>query len=521
MDYYHGPKMEKLFEKLKQPRNMGELQLSETFVKDLILKIISGYGTVKTSTINDITGIHWDVMELLLGEMEKTGFCAATSGGFLFSSVQYTITKKGREKVQGVSEENPYIGVAPVSYEKYYEIMELQMKDRYPIKIPSEVIDDAFHDVVGVEYAKECMIESCTIGKGLFVYGPPGTGKTFIVSKMPELLPPLVIPKFIEFSGRVIQLYDPDFHKKCPEQPQDPRWVKIYAPFVLTGAELSLNKLETNYDSNKGVYETSPIIKANGGILLVDDLGRQRDDHEMILNRLIVPMENKQDAIYVRGIPVIVHTYFIPAFSTNLDISIMDEAHLRRAPLHIFLKNPDLDDVVEVFKRNMDYIRENYDDDVLERYMKVYQSRDDGGEGLEPSFAHARDVAQITQAVRIIQDKDKVDVSILEESLKKHVLIVLQRMNIDIAQIANKTRTFRVETDSVDEAYNALCEYCPIRISSESDSVIMDCEDNKTPVEIAEYLKEKNVSVSKIDVIADSEKELRRTILNHNEIRRN
>lgn len=513
MDYYHGPKMDKLFERLKQPKSIEDLKLSETFIKDLILKIISSYGTVKTSTINEVTGIHWDLMEIFLNELEKSGFCAATSGGFLFSSVQFTITKKGREKVQGIIEENPYIGIAPVAHEDYYEIMESQMKDRYPIKIPLEVVDHAFEDVVGVGYAKECMIESCTIGKGIFVYGPPGTGKTFIISQMPELLPPLVIPKYIEFSGKVIQLYDQDFHKKCPEQPQDPRWVKIYAPFVITGAELSLNKLETNYDPNKGVYETSPIIKANGGILLVDDLGRQRDDHEMILNRLIVPMENKRDAIYVRGVPVTVHSHFIPAFSTNLDISIMDEAHLRRAPLHIFLRNPDLDDVVKVFKRNLDQLDEEYEEDVLKRFRIVYKNVKDEGEGLEPSFAHARDVAQIAQAVRIVQDKDTIDIPVLEEALNKHVLIVLQRMNIDIAQISGKTRTFRIKSNSLDETYQALRDYSPIKISLESDAVILDLEDNKTPVEVAEYLKNCNIPVNRVEVIAESEKELRRTIL--------
>ncbi|MGP8190793.1 MAG: ATP-binding protein [Methanobacterium sp.] len=513
MDYYHDSKMESLFKKLKQPRTLDELQLSKTFVKDLILKMISNYGTVKSSIINEVTGIHWDIMEVILSELEKNGYCTPVSGGFLFSSIQYTITKKGREKIQGISEENPYIGMAPVSYEQYFEIMESQIKNRYPIKIPSEVVDVTFNEVVGVEYAKQALIEACTIGKGIFVYGPPGTGKTFIVGKMPDLLPPLIIPKFIEVSGRVIQIYDQNFHKNCSEQPQDPRWVKIFAPFVLTGAELTLNKLETSYDDNKGLYESSPIIKANGGVLLVDDLGRQRDDHEIVLNRLIVPMENKKDLIYVRGIPVIVHSHFIPAFSTNLDISIMDEAHLRRAPLHIFLKNPDVKDVVEVFKRNLDYLKENYDEDVLERFMQVYNSSSNGGDGLEPTFAHARDLAQITQAIRINQNKDKVDVQILNESLKRHVLIVLQKMNIDIAQISGKTRTFRVKTNSLDETYQALHEYNPIRITSESESVILDLEDNITPVEIAEYLKDKGISVDKIDVIAESKKELRKTIL--------
>lgn len=266
--------------------------------------------------------------------------------------------------------------MAPVPYDEYFQIMKLQMNHRHPLKIPSEVVHDTFNEVVGVEYAKEALIESSIISKGVFVYGPPGTGKTFIISTMPRLLPPLVIPKYIEFGGKIIQLYDPDFHKMCKEQPDDPRWVKIYAPFVLTGAELSLNQLETNYDPNKGVYETSPQIKANGGVLLIDDLGRQRDDHELILNRLIVPMENKEDVVYVRGVPVILQTHFIPAFSTNLDISIMDEAHLRRAPLHIFLKNPEIDEVEEVFRRNLVKLGETYESEAMERFKKFISPRE-------------------------------------------------------------------------------------------------------------------------------------------------
>jgi predicted ATPase with chaperone activity len=512
MSYYHDSKMEGIFEVLKQPKNIEELQLSESFVNDLILKIITSYGTVKTRTINDITSIHWDILERCLSNLEKEGLCAPVSGSFLFSSVQYSISKKGREKTRGIAEENPYIGVAPVSYENYYEIMENQLKGRYPIQIPPEVVESTFDDVVGVEYAKESLIESCIIGKGIFIYGPPGTGKTFLTGKMSDLLPPVIIPKFVEFGGKVIQIYDPDFHKMCPEQPEDPRWVKIHAPFVLTGSELNLTKLETNYDNNKGVYETSPIIKANGGILLIDDLGRQRDDHELILNRLIVPMENKKDVVYVRGIPVVVHCNFIPAFSTNLDISIMDEAHLRRAPLHVFLKNPDITEVAEVFRMNLDYLKENYDENIFDRFMNVYCGCDEGGEGLKPTFAHARDVAQICQAVRINRGKDVVDIDVLEGSLERHVLIVLQRMNIDIAQITRKTRSYRVKTSQISEAKDALRVFGANKISHEADALVLDMDDNITPVQLVEYLHQREISVDRIDLIAESDKELRRTL---------
>jgi len=185
--------------------------------------------------------------------------------------------------------------------------------------------------------------------------------------------------------------------------------------------------METLYNPNKGVYETSPIIKANGGVLLLDDLGRQKEDPNVLLNRMIVPLENKKDVIYIKGAPVIVHTHFIPALSTNLEITIIDEAHLRRAPLHVYLEEPSSDEIVQVFQRNLDALKEKYGEDVLERFRKVYTPHMDGGESLKPTFAHARDVAQIAQAIRIRRGEEEMTVEILEEALDQHILVSMQR----------------------------------------------------------------------------------------------
>jgi len=142
---------------------------------------------------------------------------------------------------------------------------------------------------------------------------------------------------------------------------------------------------------------------------------------------MIVPLENQKDVIYIKGAPVIVHTMFIPVLSTNLDINIVDEAHLRRAPMHILLGAPTPDEILEVFQRNLDALGEDYDDDVLERFKNVYIPTAMGGEQLKPTFAHARDVAQIAQAVRIRNHQEKLDTKVLEEALGEHILIALQR----------------------------------------------------------------------------------------------
>ena len=426
-DYYHDVRMQKMFQLLEQPKSLEEIDISESFLKNLVLKILSTYGNIIVNQLHDITGLHVDILEEILQKLEKEDMCSQTGGGFLFPSVEYTIKKPGREKALQMTQENPYIGIAPVSYDEYFTIMGAQVKGRFPLKIPPAVIKNALKDVVGVKNAKKTLIASSIGGKGFFIYGPPGTGKTFLTSKMSDMLPPVLMPKYIEFSGSVIQLFDPDFHKKSPEQPEDPRWVKVSAPFVFTGSELTTEKLETNFNPNKGVYETSPIIKANGGVLLLDDLGRQKEDHNAILNRLIVPLENRRDVIYIKGAPVIVHTQFIPILSTNLDINIVDEAHLRRAPMHILLGPPNTDEIVEVFKRNLDLLREKYDESILERFRKVYLPASRGGEQLKPTFAHARDIAQIAQAVRIRNEEDRITMDVIEEALDEHILIALQR----------------------------------------------------------------------------------------------
>lgn len=427
MSYYHDKKMKKLFQLLVQPKSLEEIDLSESLIKNLILKTLASHGSLKSSQLNEITGLHFDILEECLAKLEKEDLCSQTAGGFLFASVEYTIKKKGVDRANKLSKDNPYVGMAPVVYDEYFEIMQIQLKGRYPLYIPEEVIEEAFEDVVGVDVTKDILVQAAIGGKGFFIYGPPGTGKTFLTSKMSDLLPPLIMPKFVEFNENIIQLYDPDFHKLRPEQPEDPRWVKIYAPFVFTGSELSTEKMETNFNPNRGVYDTSPIIKANGGVLLLDDLGRQKENPNALLNRLIVPLENKKDMIYIKGSPVVFHSHFIPALSTNLDISIIDEAHLRRAPIHVLLETPSIEEIVEVFKKNLDELDEKYDEKGIERFRMVYTPNSEGGERLKPTFAHARDIAQIAQAIRVMEGEEYITEEIIEKALERHILVVLQR----------------------------------------------------------------------------------------------
>ncbi|SCM56637.1 Conserved protein {ECO:0000313/EMBL:AAB84716,1} [Methanothermobacter wolfeii] len=154
MEYYHDENMEETFEDLQQPKTLEELGLSYFFVRDLVLKIMLTYGTIKVQRITEITGIHLDILEEVLNQMEKDGFCAQVGGSFLFSSVEYTLTPRGVEKARLVMEENPYMGMAPVPYDRYFELMDKQLKNRFPIEIPEEVIEKNIQGCCGALLCK-------------------------------------------------------------------------------------------------------------------------------------------------------------------------------------------------------------------------------------------------------------------------------------------------------------------------------------------------------------------------------
>ena len=200
-DYYHDERMQKMFQLVEQPKSLEDIDISESFIKNLVLKIISTYGNIIVNQIYEITGLHVSILEEVLQKLEKDGMCSQTGGGFLFPSVEYTIKKAGHEKALQLMMENPYIGISPVSYNEYFTIMGAQVKGRFPLKIPEKVIQYALKDVVGVEQAKKTLIASSIGGTGFFIYGPPGTDKTFLTSKMSDMLPPNLIPNILSLVG--------------------------------------------------------------------------------------------------------------------------------------------------------------------------------------------------------------------------------------------------------------------------------------------------------------------------------
>ncbi|WP_457614264.1 ATP-binding protein [Methanopyrus sp.] len=506
-EYYNQPEIVEVVESLAKPKSIEDLGLPEEYVENLVLKVIADRGPVEGREIYEVTRIPVPILEEIVDGLQNRKLVGHTGGGPMFQNTTFDVTPKGRELAANIMREDPYIGVCPVPYEVYQEVVGDQVEGRYPIEIPEEVYEYAFHDVIGAEEAKRTYYLAATSGRGLVVFGPPGTGKTFTLSRMAKLLPPIVIPKAVYVAGSVLQLHDPDFHEPRPrrEQPGDERWVKIHAPFVFTGAELTLDDLKGRYDADKGVYEVPPHVKAHGGVFLVDDVGRQRDSHIAILNRLIVPMENKKDIVHVGGTAVEVFCDFIAAFSTNLPITVFDEAHLRRAPLFVHLTHPPLEEAVNLFRKRLEDMGEEYTEDALETYRRAFMPEEEGGWGLKPTFAYARDIAQLAQAIRIQEGEDVINGEIVEKALRKHIVLTLQRKGADLDKFGTEETEVPVTTvvvKGVTAEDARKIEMIPsVRtVSTLGSDAYVDLE-GTTPSRLIDFLRERGVEFDDVEVV--------------------
>jgi len=180
-------------------------------------------------------------------------------------------------------------------------------------------------------------------GRAIFIYGPPGVGKTYICSKLASLFDDdVLVPYAISLGDTVIQVFDPVYHHRVEDTGKankmmlkdghDPRYVRCHRPGVMTGGELTLDMLELSYDADSKQYQAPLQLKANNGVFMIDDLGRQRVAPVDLLNRWIVPMENRRDYMYLgSGLHFPVPFEVVLIFSTNMNpLELADEAFLRR-----------------------------------------------------------------------------------------------------------------------------------------------------------------------------------------------
>jgi hypothetical protein len=282
------------------------------------------------------------------------------------ASYRYNLTDVGRERALQFFEINHYVGPTPVSLAGYVAQMRTLAANRG--YIDRERLRAGFSHLVVDDQILEQLGPAVNSGKAVFLYGPPGNGKTVLAEGMGRSVGgDMYMPHAIDVDGSIIVMFDPINHDSLEADaeerpassiiksaPRDRRWVRIRRPVVMVGGELTLDMLELTFNPIAKYYEAPVQLKANGGVLLVDDFGRQRVQPQDLLNRWIVPLESRVDYLTLHtGKKFQVPFDTLIALATNLNpASLADEAFLRRIPYKIAVNDPTLEQFVKIFEMN-------------------------------------------------------------------------------------------------------------------------------------------------------------------------
>lgn len=384
-----------------EPTSIAESGLGQGFLNDLVLKVVYFHGNITAQQIAEVTrmpffGVLDKVLEFL--KLEEYVDIIGAQGGFGERSFQYTLAGKGRVKIHEVLARSQYAGAAPVPLDAYIQMVARQAVGE--LVVDTQAVRAAFSHLVVSDRMLDKIGPAANSARSLFLYGPPGNGKTTIAEGISHMLGGYVlIPYAVEVDGQIIKVYDPLNHKAVPmpatpepEQrlgpdgkplplpPQpDRRWVVCRRPQVVVGGELILEQLELIFDPIAKVYEAPYQMKANGGLFLIDDFGRQKCRPQDLLNRWIVPLEKKIDYLALQtGKKIQVPFDVLIVFSTNLSPQdLVDDAFLRRIRHKIEVPNPAPDEYREIFRRVAKAKGVQYTDEGL-RYLILERYKRDG-----------------------------------------------------------------------------------------------------------------------------------------------
>jgi len=348
-----------------QINSVEDTGLGLLWLQDLALKILYFQGYLTGFKIAEAMALPFSgtVEQILEGlKRDKAIEVRSSQMGLGEGAYLYAITGAGITRAREALDRSQYAGPAPIPLEVYNDSVRRQSRGR--IQVTNRHMRQVINDLTFSEKTFHRLGPAVNSGTSIFIYGPPGNGKTSVARAIGNLIlsQTMYIPYAIYVDGQVITVFDSVNHQLAPEEEttpgrggprRDTRWVHIRRPFIMVGGELTLSGLDLVFDDTLKFYEAPFQVKANGGILLIDDFGRQQVRPRDLLNRWIVPLETRIDYLSLHtGRKIEIPFDVLVMFSTNLPPKdLVDEAFLRRLRHKIEIGDPSYDEYREIFKR--------------------------------------------------------------------------------------------------------------------------------------------------------------------------
>jgi predicted ATPase with chaperone activity len=363
-----------------EPKSIEETGLSPTIIENLVVKYVMLIGSASGRQIAEQICLPFGLLEPIFQSLRQRQLLINSASAQLGDFV-YSLTEQGRQRARTVMEQSSYMGAAPVPLEDYIVSVEAQtIRAESPQK---RHLAKAFADISVEADMLDMLGPAVNSGAGLFLYGAPGNGKTTLARRITACFGNSVwIPRTLTEDGQLIKLFDAACHEPITDSgsgllksaEHDRRWIKIRRPSVVVGGELTLENLEIRHDPIANVCEASLQLKSNCGCLLIDDFGRQRVAPLDLLNRWIVPLENRYDFLVLpTGKKIQVPFEQLILFSTNLEPNdLADEAFLRRIPYKIEVHNPSRKEFESLFQSTAKSLHCEYRPDTVEHLIEKH-----------------------------------------------------------------------------------------------------------------------------------------------------
>lgn len=338
----------------RRPQSIFEIDVRRSILEEIALKTLYLSGTLSVLELAERMCVSYEVIEALFNQLRAEQLCLVT--GMTGHVHQIAITGQGRTRAMELLAHDHYAGPAPVAFQTYVEQTRRQSVKK--VSVHAKDVQRAFSHLVVDDETLRKIGTALNSGSSIFLWGPAGTGKTTIAECLSNVLATdeVWIPHAVEVDGQIITVYDPSIHKRAFEsepEDRDPRWVLCRRPAVLVGGELSAEMLDLQFNSVSKFYVAPAQMKANNGVLIIDDFGRQRLRPDELLNRWVVPLDRRIDFLtMVGGKKIEVPFEMLVVFASNMDPKeLVDPAFLRRIQTKIHVGEVTDAQFFEIFRR--------------------------------------------------------------------------------------------------------------------------------------------------------------------------